>query len=184
MCSVKHEIGNCKRMSKEAREKDIADALLQSDKTSHPVGETLPIDHRVYRVKVIKTFLKVAVPLSKLDDYQELLEEHAFSLTNRRHMSDLVPFILSQEISQISEELADQPVSVIFDGTTHLGEALAMVLHFVDSDINIHQRSVRVQLLAKSMTGEEIARELIHVLSVQYRVHLQGSWPVCMTELL
>ena len=56
--SAKHEIGKSKQMSKEARERDIADTLLQSDKTSHPVGETLPIDHRVYRVKVIKTFFK------------------------------------------------------------------------------------------------------------------------------
>ena len=32
------------------------------------------------------------------------------------------------------------------------------------------QRLVRMQLLCKSMTGEEIARELIHVLSAQYRV--------------
>lgn len=66
-------------MSKDSKERDIAEVLLASDKTSNPVGETLPVDHRVYRVKVVKTFLRAAVPLSKLVVFRELLEENAFS---------------------------------------------------------------------------------------------------------
>ena len=125
--SAKHAMGKSKRMRKEATERDITDALLVSDKATHPVGETLPVDHHVYGESCQ---LKAAVPLSKLDDFRELLEEHAFSLTDRRHMSDLVPFILSQEVTQVTEEMFDQPVSVIFDGTTRLGEALAIVIRF------------------------------------------------------
>ena len=51
-----------------------------------------------------------------------------------------------------------------------MGEALAVVVRFVDSSVTIQQRLIRLQLLAKSMTGEEIARELINSLSVQYSV--------------
>ena len=43
-------------------------------------GETLPLEHQAYRVKVVRTFLCVAVPLNKLDKFQSLLEESAFRL--------------------------------------------------------------------------------------------------------
>ena len=47
---------------------------------------------------------------------------------------------------------------------------MAVVLQFVDSKWKLQQRLVRLQLLAKSMTGEEIACELVNVLSVQYGI--------------
>ena len=46
-----------------------------------------------------------------------------------------------------------------------------MVLHFVSSDWRVEQRLVKVQMLSKSLTGEEIARELINVLLVTYSIH-------------
>ena len=61
-------------------------------------------------------------------------------------------------------------VSVIFDGTTRLGEVMAIVIRFVDDSFVIQQRLIRLQLLVKSMTGEEIARELINTLSAQYSI--------------
>ena len=39
----------------------------------------------------------------------------------------------------------------------------------------IVQQLLRVQLLVKSMTGEEIARELVHVLSVEYGISVNQS---------
>ena len=57
-----------------------------------------------------------------------------------------------------------------FDGTTRLGEALATVVRFVTNDWTIEHRLVKMQLLAKSLTGKEITRELIHVLATEYNV--------------
>ena len=45
-------------------------------------------------------------------------------------------------------------MGVIFDGTTRLGKALSIVLHFVSEDFEIKQRLIRLQLLAKSLTTE------------------------------
>ena len=59
---------------------------------------------------------------------------------------------------------------MIFDGTSHLGEPLAIIIWFVSSDWRIEQRLVRVQMLSKSLAGEEIARELISVLSVNFSI--------------
>ena len=45
-----------------------------NDEVNHPVGETLPMAQRVYRVKVLKSFLRAAVPLAKLASFQEQTE--------------------------------------------------------------------------------------------------------------
>ena len=85
-------------------------------------------------------------------------------------MHDYIPFILKEEESHIRSEIQGQQLSVIFDGTSPLGEALAVLLRFV-ADWSLQQRLVRIQMLSKSLTGEEIARELISVLSVTYGIH-------------
>jgi len=85
-----------------------------------------------------------AVFLNKIDTFHGLLEESAFRLTDRRHIADLVPFVLSQEVDQIEAEMGGCPLSVIFDGTTHSGEAMVVVVRFVDADFNIHQHLLQI----------------------------------------
>ena len=110
------------------------------------------------------------MPLTKIEHFRELLEDHAYRLTDRRNMHDYVPFILQQEEKCIYDEITGKVLSVVFDGTARLGEALAIILRFVSDDWVIQQRLVRVQLLTKSLSGEEIAKELISILSVTYGV--------------
>ena len=60
---------------------------------------------------------------------------------------------------------------LFFDDTTRLGEALVVVLFcFVDNNWKLQQRLTQVKIVAKSMTGEEIAQELIDTLSVNYSI--------------
>ena len=89
-------------------------------------------------------------------------------------MSDLIPFIRKQEVAKIKQEIAGMKVSVFFDGTTRLGKAMVIVLYFVDDERQIQHRLIRLQLLAKSLTGEEIARELISVLQVGYGIGVEA----------
>ena len=46
---------------------------------------------------------------------------------------------------------------------------MAIVIRYVDQ-WNVHQRLVRLEFLAKSMTGEEVVRQLISTLSVTYGI--------------
>ena len=85
-------------------------------------------------------------------------------------MSDLVPFILTEEQAEIKEEINGKEVSVIFDGTTRLGEAMAIVIGFVNDEWALEQRFLTLKMLSKSMTGEEIVREVISVLSTSYGI--------------
>ena len=47
---------------------------------------------------------------------------------------------------------------------------MTIILRYVSDSWILEQRLFRIQLLSKSMTGEEIARELINVLSVTYTI--------------
>lgn len=125
-------------------------------------------------MKVARSFLKAGVPLSKIGCFREMLEETGYRLTDRRHLFDLIPFILKEEEALIKKEIDDQFLGVVFDGTTRHGEAMAVVLQFISSGWSIEQRVVRMQLLSKSMKGEEIARELIHVLSSTYSIRQEN----------
>ena len=168
--SVKHRNSKERLARKGARERDIASTLKKYNEQVHPRGETLPEHQQVYRVKVVSTFLKAGVPLSKISKFRDLFEENAARLTDNHGMYDYLPFILSEEETRIRSEINDRPVSVIFDGTSRVGEALAILLRFVDAEWCVQQRLVRVQMLAKSLSGEELARELISVLSVTYSI--------------
>ena len=53
----------------------------------------------------MRTFLQAGVPLGKLDVFRELLEENSYQLCHRRHLFDLIPFILNEEITQIKNEI-------------------------------------------------------------------------------
>ena len=167
VCSMKHRNSKERLSRKEAREGDIASSLRKYNEQVHQHGETLPEQQQVYRVRVVSTFLKAGVPLNKIAKFRDLFEENAARLTDNRGMLDYIPFILSEEESRIRDR---RSVAVIFDGTSRVGEALAILLRYIDAEWCVQQRLARVQMLAKSVSGEELARELISVLSVTYGI--------------
>ena len=136
---VKHADGKNKVARKEAREQDIATALRAHNAKEHLVGEHLPEAQQVFHVKVVLVFLRAAVPLSKLRVFKELLEEGSFHLTDRHSLFDLIPFIQKREKEDIAEEIAGHNISIIFDGTCHLGEALCIVVRYVTEQFSIKQ---------------------------------------------
>lgn len=160
IASAKHKRSIERLKNKESRERDIAESLKRFNERTHQRGETLPESQQVYRVKVVTAFLRAGVPMNKVDAFREILEENALRLTDQRHMNDYIPFIVEEEVTRIRGEISGKDISIIFDGTTRLGEAMAIVVRFISDDWQIQQRLVRVQMLSKSLSGEEIAREL------------------------
>jgi uncharacterized Zn finger protein len=74
--SMKHRSSKGRLKEKEKRDSDIVDALQRYSKQVHPKGETLSDNTRVYRVKVVREFLRGDIPLQKIDSFRELLEEY------------------------------------------------------------------------------------------------------------
>ena len=159
-----------KLAAKDKRERDIARALKKHNEKSHLVGKNLPEQHQVFRVKVVRSFLRAGIPLNKIDAFKDILEKNGYQLTDKKNLFDLIPFIQQQEQTQLQEKVKDKNVSIIFDGTSQLGEALAIVVRYITDDWKINQNLIRLQMLAKRLCGEELARELISVLSVTYSV--------------
>ena len=79
----------------------------------------------------MKTFLQAGVPLSKLDGFKEILEENGYQLCTRRYLFDLIPFIQNEEVAQVKREINGKFLGVVFDGTMHTSEALAIVIRFL-----------------------------------------------------
>ena len=71
----------------------------------------------MFRVKVLKTFLKAGIPIEKADILRDLLEDNGYALTSSTHLRELIPFVLEQETSKVKSGL---PISLIFDGTTRV----------------------------------------------------------------
>ena len=144
--SKKHKDGKIKLKQKEVRERDIAASHEAHDNETHRKGETLPEAQKVYRVRVAMTFMKCGIALHKLDhpELRGLLEENGYRLVDSRCMMDLVPFIHKEENALVRSEVSGRHVSVIFDGTTRLGEVLAIVVRFMDGWI-VRQRLVRLE---------------------------------------
>ena len=165
----KHASGKECLEKKEARERDIAKSLEEYDNQFHPKGESLSLAHRFYRVKVVRSFMKVGVPLNKIDCFRELLEEEAFSLTSSRHLSDFIDVIGKDERKKEKEEIEGRDASIIFDRTTHVAEALNIILRFV-FEWKVHQRLIPLLLVTKPMNGEELAHQLLSTLSVDFSI--------------
>ena len=83
-------------------------------------------------------------------------------------MNDLIPAVLEKEKEKLKAELHNvKETSIIFDGTARLGEALAIVLRFVQEDCKPTQRLVCLEVLAKSLKGNELAQRLLITASGQ-----------------
>ena len=115
---------------------------------------------------MVENFLRAGIPLAKVDELGALLEGNSLKLTHSSHLADYIPVPLQQEKETLKNEIQGEPVSLVFDGTTHEGEALAVVVRFVRG-WKLQQRLVRLLLSARPITGDEPAREILTVLSTE-----------------
>ena len=109
----------------------MSKALKEYDAKHHPTREMLPETTRLYHIKALTAFFKTGFPLSKIDGFRDLLEEYVYSLSDSSNLRKLIPFILETEINWLKEFICGKYVSIIFDGTTHVFEALVIVLRYV-----------------------------------------------------
>ena len=147
--SQKHAIAKTRRDQEKGREQLIKEGLAAMDKSARQAGETIPLEERAYRVLVVQTLLREGIPLAKVEGMRSLLERDSYRLTSRSHLAELIPFILSEERHRIKKEIRDCDIGVIFDGTTRLGEAIAIVVRYVH-DWTPHQLLVRLEVLERA----------------------------------
>ena len=104
-----------------------------------------------------------------MEYFRELFEEAGVPLTSQSNVRQLIPFILEEEYTMVCKELMGKDVSIVFDGTTRGGEALVVLVRFVDN-WELKGRLVRFQLVKSSVCGDELARIVIEVLHRKFDV--------------
>ena len=108
---------------------------------------------------------------------RSLLEKNSYRLTGSSHLRQYVSMTLKQEIERIKHELEipaqigmTKDLYVTFDGSTRQGEAIAIIVRFVENDWKIIQRLVKIDVCSKSVNAKELAQVLNQCLSVDYEV--------------
>ena len=135
----------------------------------HPSGSTLPAEIRLFRFEIVECVISGGIPLSKLDILRPLLEKCGHRLTHSANLREIIPAVLEKEREKLLSELESvKEASVIFDGTARMGEALAIIVRFVQEDFIPTQRLIRLEVLAKALKGDELAQRLMSCLAVKH----------------
>lgn len=99
-------------------------------------GKLLPPQHNAFRISAVRATLIAGHPMSTLDDYRELIEENSpWSLTDSSQLSTLVGDVLSLELEDLKAQLKQKEYSIYFDGTSHCGECLGVLVRFLGQDV-------------------------------------------------
>ena len=127
--------------------------------------QTVSNDIHVYRWRVMETMLYAGVPAAKMDMLRKLLEREGHNLTDPSHMKSMfIPQIEDREIKLIVKELLEQHFSVIFDGTTRLGEAINIVTRSITDDFVIRMRLVAFKTTKVHCDGNALFRLILMTL--------------------
>jgi hypothetical protein len=134
-------------------------------------GEKLPVDVVAYRLEVLEAVFAAGDPVERVDAYRHLFERGGFSLTSASHMRQLIPLLARRQLEIDTVELKDKFVSVIFDGTSHFGELLLIIVRYF-KDSKFRQRLIKLRHsdspLDKTLLAFIVDRALL-------RVGLSGS---------
>ena len=159
--SLRHSKGRMER-EKAKRNQQLLVQSWQTYKTQHASKLTgtvltgaLPDSVFVRRLNVLEAFIKAGIPLDKADQLRPLMEEGSQRLTFSTPLSSLVPFLTNNENRLKSELESASHLTVVFDGSTRLGEALSVVVRYMSSTFTIEQRLIRVHTLQKSLVAKD-----------------------------
>ena len=141
----KHKIFSITRAKEVEEGHKARDFILKYFTKSRAKSETIDIRTLEFCFKIMKNFLKNGTPLLKIDGFRAYFEDIlGMSMTASTHMRQLLPSLLEQEIENIKQEVSRHLFTVIFDGTTRIGEVFAIVFRYVTNDFVITKRLVEL----------------------------------------
>ena len=158
--SRKHKNGLSDIRKNKSRNQTIVACFQRKDKRENTPGSTLPAHMRLFRFGVVESFLNGGIPLAKTDSLRPVLEKHGHRLSSTRKRKGQAP----GRTQRCERGKCD------FDGTARLGEALVIIIRFVQENFVPTQRLIRLEILAKALKGEELAQRLMSWLAVEYKL--------------
>ena len=141
------------------REQTIVEALSREKSQK---DSTLPLTERQ---EVVEEFLKAGIPIHKIDTLRPLLEKNGYRLTGSSNLGQYISLIFKQETERVKQELSlpgsadgTRDVSVIFDRSTRQGEAIAIIVRFINDNWMISQRLAQIQWRIMSCRASRLSK--------------------------
>jgi len=137
-------------------------------------GSTVDAEDKLFRAEAVDEFALSGTPQAKIDRLRSFLERRAGRTLARSDelLSQFLPPLVLKEVEMIRAEVKDQMVGLYFDETTHEGESFCIIIRYVDTDINIRLRAIRVRFLAGTPSANEIAAVLIDTVTNDGHIRL------------
>lgn len=90
-----------------------------------------------------------------------MLERAGSFLGNKAELTNFIPKVHAQELELVKRELDGQHLCITFDGTTRVGEVLAVVARYCTEDFTLQSRLIALKTTAKHMAGNELSALLL-----------------------
>ena len=110
---------------------------------------------------------------------RSLFEKNGQRLTASAHLGQYILIVFKQEVERIKNELTlpgqtsmTRDVSMIFDGSTRQGEAVAVIMRFLDNNWSIIQRLIRNQQM----------QMILHKSLISAYQLIMESRPICCSQ--
>ena len=82
-----------------------------------------------------------------------------------------IPKIENREVELLIKEISGQRLTIIFDGTTQLGEALVILVRWIPNDFSrVEQRLIAFRTTFKHTSGAELAQLIMQVLLTTLKI--------------
>ncbi|CAN0109326.1 unnamed protein product, partial [Ectocarpus fasciculatus] len=142
----------------------------RSEEEGGTYGDSLSDHDKLTQIKAVKGCLAAGVPLNALGNpvFQKFLAHVGVNLPSSGHLAEHIPLILKEEQAKIRDEMGDRPYALCFDATPYLCECFGVGVRFVNASGQVAQRVLRLSMLKKSMTADDIAGEVTRIVTHEY----------------
>lgn len=119
-------------------------------------------------------------PLQRVEFFRPIIEREGLTLTNHSHLRSYIPKIEAAEFACLKKEIRGQYVSVSFDGTSRLGEAVNVTGRWCNSDFKLTTRLLRFLTAKHHYKGPQFASMITRVLCTD--LNIDPSYVVCFSR--
>jgi hypothetical protein len=133
----------------------------------------VPADEQLFRFRTVETLMGNGVELAKADGMRNLIERgRVVSVGASSHLKLYTPKVMDAELSRIRVDLFEELISIAFDGTFRLCDAVSVTARYCNVDFETHSRLVLFVTAEKHLDGASSARLLIQLLLSKLQINI------------
>lgn len=151
---------------KSARQEATVELLTEErNKNPDERGGCLSPELQEFRFATVRTAMGVGIPLEKIDGgLGSLLNRAGLKVGSASDLRGYIPLVRNAELELLKRELKDEWMCVVFDGTTRLGEVIAVVVRYCTEDFNLKYRLIALTTTETHTSGASLSGLLCRIL--------------------